>query len=1289
MKKVFLLLMYFILCSFILKAQVYNNPSFLKADIASLHISRVEITSDTTYICCTLSSSGDDWANISPDTFIRDITTGKQYKILNCHGLPFKPSVRDFTRAGQYDIIFCFPAIQDIYRFDFIENPDSKTSFNIYDIFLPFTGNLKGTINDLIDENAFAEADSMIDKLKKMYPVPHVCLELDLYKSLIGYRKFKLSSKIDDYKPYCKNGENVLRSNYDIIDVNNAGLYNLWPMLGAWSEVFEATNNCFVDSVLEFSKRYYCDFNQKDAFSCYNIHLSGYNYYVNRGNWNKAIDIMKVLHEALKKDNDRYGYLPCSSFYIGIAYLNMKNEKEAEKYFTNAYFAFQEVSNKDEFDLYGFLLNNISNVQNNQGNFKFAFKYASEAVGINKKIFGDKSEPYVAALTALSTSEFGLNKIEEGLVHAEESMRIIKSVGNIDPKVKRAVQARISLIYNYLNKDNSLSENTEVSHTDTFNDNVILAEAYKLGNEGHIDMAIDKLYTLQKYYEEHFESISLANYITTISSLSNCLAKKGEYVKADNILNKSIEILEEKDIQSDLIRFIYMSKGLLYYVLDNTDKALHWLNLSKNIFDKYDNKSISYGLLLSNISMCKLKEEDFETSKKFANEAYDICMQYYGKNNPNANDILTILNNLATIYAKNKDYDKGKEIYHKILDIAGINDNVKAMALGNLAEIFVIENDCKKAKEYYRLVLNMSVDEYIKKEAISNLLLIKILTKDKEVLEELNKYNEDARNNMIRIFSNFSEAEREEYWMKQSQILLILNNLAAIKIPMKEVTMMAYDNALYTKRMTMTGGSIFGNLVKECKNESAIDNYRLMRGMKSLLANKTISKDSVDFYHDNIDILEKKIISEIPDFELKIKSGFKSWRNVQNMLSDDDVALEFVLLPIIGDKILEAELGYGVLLLNKYSNAPVFIPLCKESELKNLLAGDNLTQQNHIDSLYSISNNSLYNLIWKKINGYIKTKSNIYYSPVGYINRIPMSVISDGNIRIGDKYNFVQVSTTSLIDELKSKKYEGIHSAVLYGDIDYNENIKSLKSIESEHENVSYMPLSLTRSKAALRSRWDLLPATGIEISNIAGLLKEHNINSTIYCKSNATEESFKSLSGKSPDILHIATHGFYVSSINEKTPNFFFNCSNRNTTENFFMSFSGLLFSGGNNTWVVNDFYNDNIEDGILTSDEISDLDFSQSKLIVLSACDTGLGEIDEIDGVYGLQRGFKKAGAGSILMSLWKIPDEETSDLMISFYRYFLSGMNPYDALRQSQKELQDKGLPPSYWAGFIVLD
>ena len=192
----------------------------------------------------------------------------------------------------------------------------------------------------------------------------------------------------------------------------------------------------------------------------------------------------------------------------------------------------------------------------------------------------------------------------------------------------------------------------------------------------------------------------------------------------------------------------------------------------------------------------------------------------------------------------------------------------------------------------------------------------------------------------------------------------------------------------------------------------------------------------------------------------------------------------------------------------------------------------------------------------------------------------------------------------------------------------------------------------------------------------IIAKLKKSRVKTTLYEGSQANEESFKALSGSDITALHIATHGFFLPT-DEKLPG------------DQALIQSGLLLSGANFAW-QNQPIPEGIEDGILTAKEISFMDLRKTDLVVLSACQTALGEITG-EGVFGLQRGFKKAGARTIIMSLWPVDDNATLLMMTEFYTNLTNGMTKREAFLAAQNKVKTtEGFGNSrYWAAFIMLD
>ena len=227
-----------------------------------------------------------------------------------------------------------------------------------------------------------------------------------------------------------------------------------------------------------------------------------------------------------------------------------------------------------------------------------------------------------------------------------------------------------------------------------------------------------------------------------------------------------------------------------------------------------------------------------------------------------------------------------------------------------------------------------------------------------------------------------------------------------------------------------------------------------------------------------------------------------------------------------------------------------------------------------------------------------------------------------------------------------------------------------------------------------LRGSKEPLPHTQVEVDTIGDYLEKANWTCLLDTASLGTEESFKALSGKGISNLHIATHGFYYTLDEATTQNYDFLLLNNHlaSSEDKSLTRSGLIMAGANRI-LEGDSIPDDVEDGILTAKEIADLDLRGLDLVVLSACQTGLGDISQGEGVFGLQRGFKKAGVNTILMSLWEVDDTATQILMTQFYKNYLSGQSKRESLLSAQKYLREydngKFNDPKYWAAFIMLD
>lgn len=243
---------------------------------------------------------------------------------------------------------------------------------------------------------------------------------------------------------------------------------------------------------------------------------------------------------------------------------------------------------------------------------------------------------------------------------------------------------------------------------------------------------------------------------------------------------------------------------------------------------------------------------------------------------------------------------------------------------------------------------------------------------------------------------------------------------------------------------------------------------------------------------------------------------------------------------------------------------------------------------------------------------------------------------------------------------------------------------RQIKNQSKENGSAAFNKI---KKRSADNATWPDLPGTAFEVKQIKKLFDQNRIINTSYVQEIATEENLKSLDGLSPKVLHIATHGFFLPQQDityNKTaaePGYMYS----SPTDPLLRS--GLILAGGNYAWGGKTLPN-GAEDGIATAYEISQLDLSNTELVVLSACESALGDIRGREGVFGLQRAFKMAGVKKMIVSLWQVPDKETAELMTSFYSHWMKGKSLSQAFYLAQSAMRKK-YAAFYWAAFILVE
>ncbi|MDE7089690.1 MAG: CHAT domain-containing protein, partial [Prevotella sp.] len=387
-----------------------------------------------------------------------------------------------------------------------------------------------------------------------------------------------------------------------------------------------------------------------------------------------------------------------------------------------------------------------------------------------------------------------------------------------------------------------------------------------------------------------------------------------------------------------------------------------------------------------------------------------------------------------------------------------------------------------------------------------------------------------------------------------------------------------------------------------------------------------------------VEQLDKRLSYSAAGYGTFAKLNNTKWQDVCAGLHEGDIAIEFYNIPIMyrSDTLqnMTGEPRYCAVFLKKGAKNPKIIPLCKESELEDL----------ELDSLYNTD--LLYRLIWQPMEKELVGVKNIYFAADRELHQIGIEyALMPDNARIGDKYNLYRLSSTRLLVE----KHNDVKSkdAVLFGGLKYDLEREQLIA-ESRSGEYHSKKASRTIDMDNLRYGVEYLPGTKKEVEEISKKFISSRDRCEIITGVSGTEEAFRALENKHVNIIHLATHGFFWSEEDADKRNyvsFLANINKQERSEDVALLRSGLFFSGAN-IGLAGESLPDDVEDGILTARELSAMNLGKVDMVVMSACQSGLGEVSG-EGVFGLQRGFKLAGANTLLMSLWKVDDEATQQL------------------------------------------
>jgi len=1003
--------------------------------------------------------------------------------------------------------------------------------------------------------------------------------------------------------------------------------------------------------------------------------------YGTAGNYAKAeeffLTTISVQKKTLGSNHPNYA---TSLNNLGALYLKIGEYTKAEPLFVEALSIRKKLLGPEHPD-YTMSLNDLAILYQDEGAYPKAEPLLVEALAIRKKILGPENPEYATSLDNLAD--------------------LYKDMG-IYPKAELLLVEALTVRKKVLGTE----------HTDY---------ALSLNELGRVDEAMGNYAKAEPLYLESLLILKKnlgednIDYASVLNNLANLYEAKGDYAKAEPLFVKALPIFK-KEFGEDNRNYSLSLNNLayLYQTMGIYTKAeplyVEALAINKKVLGlehpEYAGSLNNLALLYQDMGLNAKAEPLFV-------EALTIRKKILGLNHP---DYAKSLSSLAQLYEDVGDYEKAKPLFIEALAInkkaLGEDHPDCAKSLNNLASLYKVTGNYAKAESLYLEALSivkkaLGPDHPDFADYLNNLANLYVAMGLGAKAEPL--YLETKKivlQNINRNFGFLSEVEKEKYLASVFSDFNVYHSFLKKYCRVKpSVAADSYDIELVTKGMILSSGIQLRQTIQANGDKDGIELFDHWIGLKNMLAKLyTVPIAKRQLNTDSIENLATNDEKELTRLSSSFRQGKllteANWTAVQQALRPNEVAIEFASFQYYDSKRWTDTTLYTALVLRKHDPYPTLVNLCRQDQLNVVLHGADNKNSSFITNLYRgatvMSDNTstatrqkLYKLVWKPMEKFLHPGDHIYYAPSGSLHQVAFAAIprEDGKL-LSDRYNLTQLSSTvMLLQHVPAVDTKNL-SIAAFGGIKYDASTTELASVAVKN-SLRFVSRSLI-SDSTRGGSFYYLPGTLTEITSIDSLAKVYHVSDTLYTGINATEESYKRYgSGPSPRIIHIATHGFFLPDPKKaKQNNAGLLSGPQFQLSDNPLNRAGLAFAGANHAW-KGEATALGMEDGILTAYEASNVPLSSTELVVLSACETGLGDIRGSEGVFGLQRAFKAAGATYVMMSLWQVPDKETAEFMKVFYKNLFSGHTIENAFNSSQNTMKNKYRDDPYkWAAFVLL-
>ncbi|MCC6370063.1 MAG: CHAT domain-containing protein [Bacteroidia bacterium] len=707
---------------------------------------------------------------------------------------------------------------------------------------------------------------------------------------------------------------------------------------------------------------------------------------------------------------------------------------------------------------------------------------------------------------------------------------------------------------------------------------------------------------------------------------------------------------------------------------------------NKNLVD-----TLKRAVFANNLAILYLHNQNHQKSIAYFKDALMYYKAVYGPDNEFEAEIYV---NMGTLLQIQEKYDDCSFYLNKAADnylkrpMTGTADDINTLC--NLVMILRGANKFDAAEKYVNQALELAEKNKLKDaEILEQLYITKAqisadMDKVKDAMDYFNKYLDLKYQQIETNFSYMTENEKmfflEEFETNiRNFYTTILDNMD--KYP--ELIKALLDFRLKTKAFLLNNLSKIKQHLYELKDPVLNEKFEQLK-LKRETISKLLNFDTNEYPYalaeatalkTEADLLEKEISYKVSVTGTVNATKNTDWKMVQKQLGPTEAAVEVFQSYLIYDKGRGKGTNYTFIVLKSTGN-PVAISIDRNINWENEVMGD---YRKSIET--KKDNPDVYRRLWKSVNDALTGINTVYVSPDGIYNEVNLNTLLNGESGkyLIEEKNLHVLTSLRDIKTIKLAKNIKPENTILVGNPKFDYDITKLSSAKSDLS-------SAVATRGAFGFVLNELPGTKEEVEVIKQTLEKNGMHAAMFTEINANEHDIKKV--KNPDVLHIATHGFFLEDPKEEDL-----MGYSKMEKQYYMNpmlRSGIFFSGANKTYTLNTGNINSLvdfEDGMLTAYEAMNMNLDETELVVLSACETGLGKIKNGEGVFGLQRAFKLAGAKSTIMSLWPVSDEATKDLMIAFYGAWTKTGNLYSSFKEAQLEVKKKYPQPYYWGAFVL--